>query len=51
MWDVIIHCYTPHVDANGVKFDRIAMTDQQKKDSKNHLKARTILLNYFIQFV
>jgi hypothetical protein len=36
--DAIIHVYTPHVDAYGVKLDRSMMTDQQKKDRKNATK-------------
>jgi hypothetical protein len=45
LWDMITNGYTPHVDANSVKFERSAMSDQQKKDSTNHYKARTTLLN------
>jgi hypothetical protein len=43
---MITHDYTPPVDANRVaELDKSVMTDQWKKDSKNHYKARTILLN------
>jgi hypothetical protein len=45
IWEMITNGYTLHVDANGVKLERSAMSDQQKKDSTNHYKARTILLN------
>ena len=34
------------MNAEGNIIARSAMTDQQKKDFKNHHKARTILLNY-----
>ena len=34
------------VDAVGKKVARSSMSDQQKKDYKNHHKARTILLNF-----
>lgn len=45
LYDMIVDGYTHHVDGNGNKMERRMMIDQQKKDYKNHHKARTILLN------
>ena len=45
LWDMVFDGYVPPTDATGKEIARRAMTDQQKKDYKNHHKARTILLN------
>ena len=42
---MVVDGYTHPVDAAGKKIARSSMSDQQKKDYKNHHKARTILLN------
>ena len=44
-WDIVVDGYSPPVDRSGNKIERKAMTDTQKKEFKNHHKARTILLN------
>ena len=36
--------YIHHVDESGQKIDRKRMTDHQKREFRNHHKARTILL-------
>jgi len=45
LWDIVIDGYSPPTDRSGNKIERKAMTDTQKKEFKNHHKARTILLN------
>ena len=45
MWDMVTNGYMYLVNANGQKIDRKALSDQQKRDFKNHHKARTILLS------
>ena len=45
LWDMVTDGYTHPVNASGQKIDRKSMTDQQKRDFKNHHKARTILLS------
>ena len=45
LWDMVTDGYTHPVNASGQKIDRKTMSDQQKRDFKNHHKARTILLS------
>lgn len=45
LWDMVVDGYLHLVDASDNKIERRVMTKQQKKDYKNHHKARTILLN------
>ena len=45
MWDLVVDGYSPPVDRSGNKIERKTMTDSQKKEFKNHHKARTIPLN------
>lgn len=45
LWDMVVDGYVHPVDTSGNKVERIMVTDQQKKDFKNHQKGRTILLN------
>ena len=45
LWDMVTDGYTHPVGENGQKIERRNMTDQQKKEFKNHHKARTILLS------
>ena len=42
---MVIDGYTHPVDESGQKIDRKRMSDQQKRDFRNHHKARTILLS------
>lgn len=42
---MVVNGYIHRVDASGNKVETRVMIDQQKKDYKNHHKARTILLN------
>ena len=42
---MVVDDYVPPIDAIGNEIARRATNDQQKKDYKNHHKARTILLN------
>lgn len=44
LWDMVTNDYIHPIDASGKKVERRVRTDQQKKDYKNHHKARTILL-------
>ncbi|XP_050876372.1 uncharacterized protein LOC127080086 [Lathyrus oleraceus] len=44
LWDIVVDGYIYPVDASGNKVERRVMP-RQKKDYKNHHKARTILLN------
>src|SRR4051812_32493159 len=45
LWDLVLDGYTHPVNGRGVKITRQAMSDDQKKEFKNHHKSRTILLN------
>ena len=45
LWDFVVDGYVHAVNAEGNNIARSDMTDQQKKDFKNHHKARTILPN------
>ena len=45
LWDMVTDGYTHPVDGRGQKIDRKMMFDQQKREFRNHHKARTILLN------
>ncbi|CAI8595590.1 unnamed protein product [Vicia faba] len=45
LWDMVIDGYMHPVDESGQKIDRKRMSDQQKRDFRNHHKARTILLS------
>ena len=45
LWDMVVDGYIHPVDERGQKIDRKRMTDHQKKDFRNHHKARTILLS------
>ena len=42
---MVVDGYNHRVDAAGKKIARSTMSDQQKKDYKNHHKVITILLN------
>src|SRR3954470_5392134 len=45
LWDLVLDDYRHPVNARGVKMSRQEMSDDQKKQFKNHHKSRTILLN------
>ncbi|XP_050897860.1 uncharacterized protein LOC127104736 [Lathyrus oleraceus] len=45
LWDMVVDGYINPVDASVNKVERRVMTEQQKRDYKNHHKDRTILLN------
>lgn len=45
LWDLVIDGYTHPSNDEGKKFERKSMNEVQKKEFKNHHKARTILLN------
>jgi hypothetical protein len=45
LWDLVVDGYGHLVNVEGNILARSAMFDQQKKDFKNHHKAKTILLN------
>lgn len=45
IWDLVLDGYTHPTNDAGKKIERKKMNEQQKKDLKNHHKARTILLN------
>jgi len=45
LWDIVTDGYKPPVTDAGVAVPRSKMTDDQKREFKNHHKARTILLN------
>src|SRR3954464_3291530 len=45
LWDLLVDGYKHPVKANGVKLPRQEMSDEQKKQIKNHHKCRTVLLN------
>src|SRR3954468_4232330 len=45
LWDVVLDSYRHPVNARGLKMSRQEMSDDQKKQFKNHHKSRTILLN------
>ena len=45
LWDMVTDGYTHLVDGRGQKIDRKMMSDQQKREFRNHHKARTILLS------
>ncbi|XP_050916179.1 uncharacterized protein LOC127131293 [Lathyrus oleraceus] len=45
LWDMVTNYYIHPIDESGNKVERRVRIDQQKKDYKNHHKARTILLN------
>ena len=45
LWDMVIDGYTQPVDESGQMIDRKRMSDQQKRDFRNHHKARMILLS------
>ena len=44
LWDMVTDGYIHPVDERGQKIDKKKMTDQQKKEFRNHHKARNILL-------
>src|SRR3954466_10465127 len=45
LWDLLVDGYKHPVKANGVELTRQEMSDDQKKQFKNHHKYRTVLLN------
>src|SRR3954470_24475406 len=45
LWDLLVDGYKHHVKACGVKLPRQEISDDQKKQFKNHHKCRTILRN------
>ena len=45
LWDLVVDGYSLPTDATGKEIARKAMTDQLKKEYKNHHKAKAILLN------
>ena len=45
LWDLVVDGYSHPVDSEGKKVERNSMTEGQKKEFKNHHKARIILLN------
>src|SRR3954467_7525497 len=45
LWDLVLDGYRHRVNARGLKMSRQEMSDDQKKQFKNHLKSRTNLLN------
>src|SRR3954463_11362162 len=45
LWDLLVDGYKHPVKASGVKLTRQEMSDDQKKQFKNHHKSRTVLLN------
>src|SRR3954470_14063489 len=45
LWDILVDGYKHPVKASGVKLTRQEMSDDQKKQFKNHHKSRTVLLN------
>src|SRR3954465_1524936 len=45
LWDLLVDGYKHPVKVRGVKMTRQEMSDDQKKEFKNHHKCRTILLN------
>src|ERR1043165_5290241 len=45
LWDMVTDGYTHPVDASDQKIERKKMSDQEKKECKNHHKSRTILLS------
>ena len=45
LWDMVTDGYMHPVDGRGQKIDRKMMSDQQKREFRNHHKARTILLS------
>src|SRR3954468_4193870 len=45
LWDLLVDGYKHPVNASGVNMSRQEMSDDQKKQFKNHHKSRTILLN------
>src|SRR3954468_19642437 len=45
LWDLLVDGYKYPLKASGVKLTRQEMSDDQKKQFKNHHKSRTILLN------
>src|SRR3954464_4834241 len=45
LWDLVLDGYRHTVNDRGVRITRQAMSDEQKKEFKNHNKSRTILLN------
>ena len=45
LWDVVTDGYIHPVDESGQKIDRKRMKNHQKKDSRNHHKAKMILLS------
>src|ERR1044072_8040073 len=45
LWDMVTDGYTHPTDTSGQKIERMKMSDQQKKEFKNHHKAGTILLS------
>src|SRR3954470_19188503 len=45
LWDLLVDGYEHPVNASGAKMSRQEMSDDQKKQFKNHHKSRTILLN------
>ena len=45
LWDLVTDGYIHPSDENGQRIDRKKMSDQQKKEFRNHHKARTTLLS------
>ena len=45
LWDMVTDGYIHPIDEISQKIDRKIMTDHQKRDFRNHHKARTILLS------
>src|SRR3954463_16352916 len=45
LWDLLLDGYKHPVKATGVRLTRSEMTDDQKKQFKNHHKSMTVLLN------
>lgn len=49
LWDIVVDGYIHPVDASGNKVERRVMMEQQKKDYKNHHKARTIFVERYFR--
>ena len=45
LWDIVLDGYTHLVDDEGKKIDRKDMDAQQRREFKNHHRARNIMLN------
>lgn len=45
LWDLVLDGYTHPIYDNGTKLERSKISDQQRKDHKNHHRSRTIFFN------